>query len=372
VTAARPPLRTIRPSADGNAVEVLDQTRLPDEVVWRRLETEQDAFEAIRGMVVRGAPLVGVTAAYGLWLAARKDPSDAALDAARARLLSARPTAVNLRWALDEVAAVFPGTPSPARAAAARAKADALAEADAATNRAIGQHGLALLREAWERKGRKGRVEVLTHCNAGALATVEGGTALAPVYRAAAEGIPVHVWTDETRPRGQGARLTAWELKEHGVPCTLLADVAAASLLRRGGVDLVIVGADRVAMSGDVANKVGTYAVALAAREARVPFAVACPSSTIDPRVEDGVAGIPIEERSPREVTHVEGTLADGTRAEVRVAPEGTAAWNPAFDVTPARLVTTLVTERGTCPATRAGILGLFPALGGKPVGARR
>jgi methylthioribose-1-phosphate isomerase len=355
------PTRAIRLADDRAAVLAIDQTRLPGDLVWARLGTLAEAAAAIRTMVVRGAPLLGATAAYGLWLALRADPSDAALDRAVAALAATRPTAVNLRWALDRVARAARAVPAAGRAEAALAAAEAIADEDVARNAAIGAHGVPLLRAAHERRGGAGRVEVLTHCNAGWLATVDGGTALAPVYRAFDEGLPVHVWVDETRPRGQGARLTAWELCGHGVPHTLVADGAAAHLMQRGLVDLVLVGADRVTASGDVANKIGTLSKALAAADAGVPFYAALPSSTVDWTLSDGVREIPIEERSPREVTHVEGIAADGRRVEVRVAPEGTAAANPAFDVTPARLVTALVTERGVAAPPAAGLRALFP-----------
>jgi methylthioribose-1-phosphate isomerase len=360
------PTRAIRVASDRTAVEALDQTRLPHEVSWARIETLEDAAAAIRGMVVRGAPLIGATAAYGLWLALRRDASDAGLVRAVDVLAATRPTAVNLCWALGRTADAARGAPPAARAAAALAEAEAIADEDVATNAAIGAHGVALLRAARARRGR-GPLEVLTHCNAGWLATVDGGTALAPVYRAFDEGIPVHVWVDETRPRGQGARLTAWELGRHGVPHTLVADNAAAHLLQRGLVDAVIVGADRVTRAGDVANKIGTYAKALAAADNGVPFYVAAPSSTVDWTIEDGVREVPIEERSPREVTHVEGRAEDGRRVEVLVAPAGTPAVNPAFDVTPARLVTAIVTERGVASPPEEGLRALFPELAGAP-----
>jgi methylthioribose-1-phosphate isomerase len=359
------PTRAIRLGRDGVSVEAIDQTRLPHEFAWARLATLEEAAEAIRTMVVRGAPLIGATAAYGLWLALRRDASDEGLARAEEALGSTRPTAVNLRWALARVAAAARGHVPAARAAAALAEAQAIADEDVARNAAIGAHGAALLAAARARRGGGGRVEVLTHCNAGWLATVDGGTALAPVYRAFDDGLPVHVWVDETRPRGQGARLTAWELAGHGVPHTLVADSAAAHLLQRGLVDVVVVGADRVTSTGDVANKIGTLGKALAAADARVPFYVAAPSSTIDWALVDGVREIPIEERAGREVTHVEGRAEDGRRVEVRVAPEGTVAANPAFDVTPARLVTALVTERGVASPPGEGLRALFPERAG-------
>ena len=348
------PYRTIWVAEDRASVCVIDQTRLPHAFEVLRLSTCEDVERAIGTMVVRGAPLIGATAAYGMWLAARRDPSDAALAAAARRLLATRPTAVNLRWAIDEMTRRLRGLDAAARAEAALREAEAIADADVATNLAIGGHGFPLLRR------EKDVVRVMTHCNAGWLATVDGGTALAPVYRAVKEGIAVHVWVSETRPRGQGSSLTAWELGRAGVPHTLVADSACGHLLQRGEVDLVIVGADRVTASGDVANKIGTYLKALAAREAGVPFHVAAPSSTVDWNLSDGLA-IAIEERSEREVTHVSGRLADGRVVEVDTAPAGTAARNPAFDVTPSRWVTSLVTERGVCPATSEGLSALFP-----------
>jgi len=352
--------RTIRLADDGCSVEILDQTRLPFEVVVRELRTLADAAEAIACMRVRGAPLIGVTAAYGLCLALRQDPGDANVAAACKELLATRPTAVNLAAALDAVRAEVLSLPLPERAAAAYALAARLADADVATNRAIGEHGLALLEAAAARAERGAPVNVLTHCNAGALATVDLGTALAPVYLAHDRGIPVHVWVSETRPRNQGAGLTAFELAEHGVPHTVIADNASGHLMQRGEVDLCLVGTDRTTATGDVCNKVGTYLKALAARESGVPFYAAVPSSSIDWELRSGAA-IPIEERDPREVACVAGRAADGRRLEVRILPEASRAANPAFDVTPARLVTGLVTERGLCAASEEGLLGLFP-----------
>jgi methylthioribose-1-phosphate isomerase len=361
----------VAPGPDGASVRVVDQTRLPHAFVQVRLGTLEEAADAIRRMVVRGAPLIGATAAYGVWLAMRVDPSDRGLAGAVETLAATRPTAVNLRWALDAMRADLAAVPPWLREAAARDRADAIADDDVAANTALGRHGVPLLREAWERRGRRGRIEVLTHCNAGWLATVDVGTALAPVYLAHDEGLPVHVWVDETRPRGQGARLTAWELAQHGVPCTLVADNAGGHLMQRGCVDLCLVGTDRTTANGDVANKIGTYLKALAARDCGVPFYVAMPSSSLDASVDDGLAGVPIEERSAREVTHVEGRGPDGRVVEVEVGPEGVAAANPAFDVTPARLVTALVTERGVCPASREGLRSLFPDRVGPAGGAR-
>jgi methylthioribose-1-phosphate isomerase len=351
--------RTIWPGADGHSVEVIDQIRLPHEFATRRLATLEEAAEAIRSMVVRGAPLIGVTAAYGLWFALRDDASDSALDEAVRLLGATRPTAVNLAWALARVERrVRPLAPA-ARAAAAFAEAGAIADEDVACCHSIGVHGAELIKAAHRRTGRV--VNVLTHCNAGWLATVDWGTALAPIYAAQEAGIPVHVWVDETRPRNQGAALTAFELGAHGVSHTVIVDNAGGHLMQHGRVDLCIVGTDRTTARGDVANKIGTYLKALAAKDNGVPFYVALPSSTVDWSLEDGVREIPIEERSEREVTHMTGARADGTLAAVRIAAPGSPAANPAFDVTPARLVTALITERGITPASREGLLALFP-----------
>ncbi len=355
------PQRTIQVADDGVAVEIIDQTLLPFAVERRRLESLEDAAEAIRSMRVRGAPLIGVTAAYGLCLELRRDPTDGAVAAAVKTLLETRPTAVNLRWALDEMRRALRPVSLGERVAAGYARAAALADEDVATCRAIGEHGLVLLERAWEARGRRERLDVLTHCNAGWLATVDWGTALAPVYRAHDAGLPVHVWVDETRPRNQGAALTAWELGQHGVPHTVISDNAGGHLMQHGRVSLCLVGTDRTTGTGDVCNKVGTYLKALAARDNGVPFYVAAPSSSIDWTLRDGVTEIPIEERDPREVTHVAGRLESGAVGEVAVVPEDSPAANFAFDVTPARLVTALITERGVCDATPAGLARLFP-----------
>ncbi|MBI5766431.1 MAG: S-methyl-5-thioribose-1-phosphate isomerase [Verrucomicrobia bacterium] len=354
------PTRTIWPSADGIAVEIIDQTRLPHAFVTARLATLDEAAHAIRAMLVRGAPLIGATAAWGLWLALRADASDAALARAHATLLATRPTAVNLRWALDRVRAhVAPLTPS-ARATAARQLAMEICDEDVALNCAIGTAGLALLRGIAARKPVGARLNVLTHCNAGWLATVDVGTATAPIYAAHDAGLPIHVWVDETRPRNQGASLTAWELLNHGVPHTVIADNAGGHLMQHGQVDLVIVGTDRTTATGDVCNKIGTYLKALAARDNGVPFYVAAPSPSIDWSLRDGVREIPIEERDVRELTHITGRLPDGAVASVALTPEGSPGGNPAFDVTPARLVTGLITERGVAEASESGLRRLF------------
>ena len=353
------PTRTIWPAAGADAVTVLDQRALPHHVETVVLRHVDDAVHAIAEMVVRGAPLIGVTAAYGLALQARGDAGDASLERAAGRLKAARPTAVNLAWAVDRMLARLVRCTPGDRAAAAWAFAARLADDDAAVNEQLGVHGVALLRPLARRRPER-PLNVLTHCNAGWLATVDWGTALAPVYRAQAEGLAVHVWVDETRPRNQGASLTAFELREQGVPHTVIADNAGGHLMQRGQVDAVIVGCDRVTGCGDVANKIGTYLKALAARDCGVPFWVAMPLSTLDRSLHDGVAEIPIEERHAREVTHMTGRAGDGSRVEVQLVPDGTPAHNPAFDVTPARLVTGLITERGVVPATREGIASLF------------
>jgi methylthioribose-1-phosphate isomerase len=353
-------MRTIWPVGDGRRVEIVDQTRLPHELVVAHLATVEDAANAIRTMQVRGAPLIGVAAAYGVALAMAADPSDDGLDRATTALAATRPTAVNLRWALGEMEQVLRHLSPPRRFAAALMRAGEIAEADVESSRAIGEHGAPLIAAARRRKGGGRPVEVLTHCNAGWLAAVDWGTALAPIYRAHDDGIALHVWVDETRPRNQGAGLTAWELGQHGVDHTVIVDNAGGHLMQHSMVDLCIVGSDRTTSGGDVANKIGTYLKALAARDNDVPFYAALPSSTIDWEIEDGSA-IPIERRDSREVTHVEGRTDDGERAVVRIAPAGSRAENYAFDVTPARLVTALITERGICAASRDGLFSLFP-----------
>ncbi len=353
--------RTIWPGTAGESVEIIDQTRLPHEFQTVRLTSLVDAAHAIRAMLVRGAPLIGATAAYGLWLALRADASDAGLDNAHVTLLATRPTAVNLRWALDRAHAHLQPLPVSARVAAALNLAATIADEDVAINRGIGEAGLPILRALAARKPAGRPLNILTHCNAGWLATVDWGTATAPIYLAHDAGLPVHVWVDETRPRNQGASLTAWELLNHGVSHTVIVDNAGGHLMQHGEVDLVIVGTDRTTAQGDVCNKIGTYLKALAARDNGVPFYVALPSPTIDWTVNDGVREIPIEERAAAEVTHLTGRCADGKLATICITPEGSAAANPAFDVTPARLVTGLITERGVAPATAAGLRQLFP-----------
>jgi methylthioribose-1-phosphate isomerase len=355
------PMRTLWIEPDARSVGIIDQTRLPHAFVTLRLTTLDEAAHAIRSMQVRGAPLIGATAAYGVWLALRADASDGALERACALLQATRPTAVNLRWALDEMNRVLRPLPPSERVAAAARRAGEICDEDVAINHAIGEHGLGLIRSAWERKGRQGRVNVLTHCNAGWLATVDWGTALSPLYQAHDAGIPVHVWVDETRPRNQGASLTAWELGQHGVPHTVIADNVGGHLMQHGEVDLCIVGTDRTTARGDVANKIGTYLKALAAKDNGVPFYVALPSPTIDWTLEDGVRDIPIEQRDGRELTDISGRLPNGEVVTVRVTPEGSPVANYGFDVTPARLVTALITERGVCAASTEGLRSLFP-----------
>ena len=354
------PPRTIWPTGRGT-VEVIDQTRLPHALAILELASVEDAASAIETMVVRGAPLIGVTAAYGMALGLGADATDAGVETAARRLLRTRPTAVNLGWAVRRMQDAVAGLEPAARAEAAFAGAGRIADEDAAMCSAIGDHGLPIIQRIWEAKGRAGPVQVLTHCNAGWLATVEWGTATAPIYKAHDAGIPVHVWVDETRPRNQGAALTAWELGERGVPHTVIADNAGGHLMQHGMVDLCLVGSDRTTASGDVGNKIGTYLKALAAADNGVPFYAAMPSSTIDWTLTDGVATIPIEERDPGEVTHITGADAGGQVVTVRLTPEGTVAANYAFDVTPARLVTGIITERGVAAATEEGLASLFP-----------
>ena len=345
--------------SDRWSVCVIDQTRLPWSLDVIKLQDLRTAAHAIRSMQVRGAPLIGAVAAYGMALALRADSTTAAMEAAAQTLAATRPTAINLRWALDRMLTRLRNTQSDRRVAVAYEEAALLADEDVAQNQAIGAHGLDLIADVAAR--RPGPVNVLTHCNAGWLATVDWGTALAPIYTAHNAGVPVHVWVDETRPRNQGAFLTAWELGKHGVPHTVISDNAGGHLMQHGRVDLAIVGTDRVTRQGDVANKIGTYLKALAARDNDVPFWVASPSSTIDWTVSDGVREIPIEERDASEVTTIPGRGLDGQVTTVRVVPTSSPAANPAFDVTPARLVTGLITERGRCAATEAGLRGLFP-----------
>jgi methylthioribose-1-phosphate isomerase len=352
--------RTIWPEEGGARVAVIDQTRLPHRFEIVHLATVEDAARAILTMQVRGAPLIGVTAAYGVALALRVDATDEALAAAIAFLAKQRPTAVNLRWALEEMRRHLSPMAPEERAGAALAHAARLADDDVAMCKAIGEHGLPIIRDIARTKMPGEAVNVLTHCNAGWLACVDWGTATSPMYHAHDAGIALHVWVDETRPRNQGAALTAFELGSHGVPHTLVVDNAGGHLMQRGQVDVVIVGTDRVTAAGDVANKIGTYLKALAAQDTGVPFYVALPQSTIDWTLEDGFT-IPIEERSGDEVLKLSGRTADGAVNLFDIAPDGCRAANPAFDVTPARLVTGFITERGICAASREGLLGLYP-----------
>ncbi len=410
------PYRTIWPTADG-AVEIIDQTRLPHEFVTLRLENMRDAEHAIRTMQVRGAPLIGVTAAYGVALSMSHHASDAALQATCDMQVKARPTAVNLRWAVERMRAYLSPLPANERADAAWREASVIAEEDVQINESIGRHGLQIIQALYrnkmnsvsvpenpefqdaaqgarrtvakavhevrrgsstaqhsERKGRcfsigeppayslrvdapeKRIFNILTHCNAGWLATVDWGTALAPIYAAFEAGIPLHVWVDETRPRNQGASLTAWELAQHGVPHTVIVDNAGGHLMQHGRVDMVIVGCDRVTATGDVCNKIGTYLKALAASDNGVPFYVAMPTPTLDWTLQDGVAEIPIEERAQDEVNYIAGLCDDGQIRRVRLITQDSSSANYAFDVTPARLVTGLITERGLVAANQDAI----------------
>jgi methylthioribose-1-phosphate isomerase len=354
-------MRTIWLEPDGWSVGVIDQKALPHRLITSRLTSLDEAAHAIRAMVIRGAPLIGAAAAYGMCLALHDDASDEALERAYATLLATRPTAINLKWALDEMVAVVRNRPRAERTAAAYRRAAEISEEDIAINTAIGRNGLPLIETIMARKKPGERVNILTHCNAGWLAAVDVGTATAPIYLAHDSGIPIHVFADETRPRNQGASLTAWELGKHGVPHTVIADNTGGHLMQHGLVDLVIVGTDRVTANGDVCNKIGTYLKALAARDNNVPFYVALPSPTIDFTVADGVAEIPIEERSPDEVATMTGRAADGRIETVRVVPDGSPVANYGFDVTPARLVTGLITERGVIGASREALAGAFP-----------
>ena len=359
------PTRTIWLEPDGWSVGVIDQTALPHRYVTARLTNLAEAAHAIRAMVIRGAPLIGAAAAYGMCLALREDASDEALERAYATLLAARPTAINLKWALEEMMAAVRNRPRAERTAAAYRRAAEISDEDVAINKAIGRNGLPLIEAVAARKKPGEPVNVLTHCNAGWLATVDVGTATAPIYLAHDKGIDVHVFADETRPRNQGASLTAWELGHHGVPHTLIADNTGGHLMQHGLVDLVIVGTDRVTANGDVCNKIGTYLKALAAHDNNVPFYVALPSPTIDFSIGDGVAEIPIEQRGAEEVATMTGRTADGRIETVRIAPDGSPVANYAFDVTPARLVTGLITERGVLAASRPALAGAFPERAG-------
>jgi methylthioribose-1-phosphate isomerase len=353
--------RSIWLAQDNWSVDAIDQRRLPHEFVIARLETADAAADAIRSMLVRGAPLIGAAAAFGMALAVRDDRSDDGIDRAYELLIATRPTAINLKWALDEMKRVLKRSAPSERVQIAYARAVAIADEDVAINREIGSHGLALIEQIAATKSPGEPVNVLTHCNAGWLATVDWGTATAPIYLAHERGLMVHVWVDETRPRNQGASLTAWELGHHGVPHTVIPDNTGGHLMQHRMVDLAIVGTDRVTANGDVCNKIGTYLKALAAHDNGVPFYVALPSPTIDFSIDDGVRQIPIEQRSADEVATMTGRTADGRVETVRVVPEGSPVANYAFDVTPARLVTGLITERGLLRPERAALASAFP-----------
>ena len=361
------PHRTIWLATDTGAgigdVEIIDQTKLPHEFTTVRLTTMEEAGIAIRDMWVRGAPLIGATAAYGVALAMRTDPSDDHLSTAYCQLFNTRPTAVNLRWALDDMTRLLSALPPDQRIMAAFRRAAEISDEDVAICASIGEHGKAVIEAAWDKKGQAETVNVLTHCNAGWLATVDWGTALAPIYKAFDAGIPVHVWVDETRPRNQGASLTAWELGQHGVDHTVIVDNAGGHLMQHGMVDLCITGTDRTTYTGDVCNKIGTYLKALAAQDNDVPFYVGLPSPTIDWTVEDGVRDIPIEERDAAEVTSMSGRGKDGTFSSVQLTPNASPAANYAFDVTPRHLITGLITERGICDASADSLRHLFPEM---------
>ncbi len=345
---------------DGDGVGIIDQTLLPHRFATVRLTTLNDAVRAIQTMQVRGAPLIGAAAAYGVWLALAADASDENLERAGAALKASRPTAINLKWALDQMLAAVRNRPRAERVAAALRRANEIADEDVTNNQAIGRHGLKLIEDIAVKKNG-GRVNVLTHCNAGWLATVDWGTATAPIYMAHDKGVPVHVFADETRPRNQGAALTAWELGRHGVPHTVIPDNTGGHLMQHGLVDLVIVGTDRVTAQGDVCNKIGTYLKALAAADNKVPFYVALPSPSIDFSVSDGLGEIPIEQRSPDEVATMTGKTKDGRIETVQIVPDGSPVANYGFDVTPARLVTGLITERGVFTASRQALATVFP-----------
>jgi methylthioribose-1-phosphate isomerase len=354
------PMRSIWIEPDGWSVGIIDQTLLPHRFATLRLCAWDDAARAITTMQTRGAPLIGAVAAYGLALALREDASDTQIERVYAALLATRPTAINLKWALDEMVAAIRDRPPVERCAAAYARAAAICDEDVAINEAIGRNGLALI-ETIATKKKGARVNILTHCNAGWLATVDWGTATAPLYLAHDKGIALHVWVDETRPRNQGASLTAFELGQHGVAHTVIPDNTGGHLMQHGLVDLVIVGTDRVTARGDVCNKIGTYLKALAAHDNGVPFYVALPSPTIDFTVDDGVREIPIEQRGRAEVATMTGRTADGRIETVTILPDGSPVANYGFDVTPARLVTGLITERGVIAANREALARAFP-----------
>jgi methylthioribose-1-phosphate isomerase len=356
-----PSLRSIALADDGWAIVVIDQRLLPHRVEKVRLEDLETAAKSIAEMWVRGAPLIGATAAYGMALAMRADPADANLDHAHRVLAATRPTAVNLQWALDRMDQVLRPLAPSLRESAAYDEAGDICRLEASYAHDLGVHGARVLRACWEKKGGQKTLQVLTHCNTGWLATVEWGTALACIYKAVEAGVDLHVWVDETRPRNQGARLTLWELMERKIPCTLIADNSGGHLMQHGMVDLCVVGADRITRRGDACNKIGTYLKALASKDNGIPFYVAAPSSTIDWSLDDGVAEIPIEERSPLEVTRMQGRLESGEVVEVDIAPQDARARNDAFDVTPARLIDGIITEAGVAAASETSLRSLFP-----------
>jgi len=354
-------MRTIWLESDATSVGIIDQTLLPHRFATIQLKTLDDAAHAIKSMQVRGAPLIGATAAYGVWLALRSDTSDQGLERACATLATTRPTAINLAWALDDMLAAVRNRPRQERVAVALKRAQEISDEDIVINQAIGRHGLKLIEAIAAKKKNGSRVNVLTHCNAGWLATVDWGTATAPIYLAHDKGLAIHVFADETRPRNQGASLTAWELGRHGVPHTVIPDNTGGHLMQHGLVDMVIVGTDRVTAQGDVCNKIGTYLKALAAHDNGVPFYVALPSPTIDFSISDGLTEVPIEQRGPEEVATMTGKTKDGHIETVQVVPDGSPVANYAFDVTPARLITGLITERGVIAASRAALAAAFP-----------
>ena len=357
------PFRTIWLADDKWAVHVIDQRKLPHQFVTARLESVEDAGTAIKDMWVRGAPLIGATAAYGMALAMHADPSDKNLVIAHDHLFATRPTAVNLRWALENMRKLLGQLSPDLRADEAYRHAAKICDDDVKICSTIGEYGLDVIEKLWHKNGQPQAVNILTHCNAGWLATVDWGTALSPIYKAYNAGIPVHVWVDETRPRNQGSSLTAWELGQQGVKHTIIVDNVGGHLMQHGLVDLCITGTDRTTYTGDVCNKIGTYLKALAAHDNNVPFYVGLPSPTIDWTVYDGLSGIPIEERDGSEVSIVSGCTTDGTVTDVRLTPEDSEVANYAFDVTPRRLITGLITERGVCDASENGLRNLFPEM---------
>jgi methylthioribose-1-phosphate isomerase len=353
------PYRSIWPIDKQSAVEIIDQRKLPHEFEIVRLNSLEDAATAIRDMYVRGAPLIGATAAYGVCLAIKEDSSDASLKQAVAVLQSTRPTAINLRWALSGIQKQLTNLPASERLEVAFSYAAQICDEDVELCRAMGENGLELIDTLWKQHNRP--INILTHCNAGWLATVDWGTALAPIYMAHDAGIPVHVWVDETRPRNQGAHLTAWELGQHGIPYTIIVDNAGGHLMQHGQVDICFVGTDRTTASGDVCNKIGTYLKALAAKDNGVPFYVCAPSPSIDWTINNGLKEIPIEQRGKEEVHTLSGIDIKGQISAVKITPDNAPVSNFAFDVTPAKLITGLVTERGVCEASPAGLRKLFP-----------